>query len=233
MGFTGSLTKMKITAYEIGNFKSPVGDFTVLINPEHYTQTYKISYSDIQAPGSSGGSPNFCKVPSQTVEFELIFDGTGVVGSQLPGVVPYTADGVADQLKKFKELVYDFEGEIHSPKYLELAWGTFLFTCRLTALTLTYTLFKPDGTPLRARAKTTFISYNDETELALSANKSSPDLSHVLTVKAGDTLPLICYDIYGSSAYYFQVARVNGLSDFRNLVAGTHLLFPPLGDAAA
>ena len=233
MGFTGSLTKMKIIAYEIGNFKRPVGDFTVMINPEKYTQTYSVEYNDIQAQGSSGGSPKFNKVPSQIVNFELIFDGTGVVGSQIPGVVPYTDDGVEDQLKAFKKLVYDFDGTIHSPKYLELVWGSFLFTCRLTSVTLTYTLFKPDGTPLRARAQTTFISYNDEVELALSANKSSPDLSHVRTVKAGDTLPLMCDQIYGSSAYYLKVAHINGLSDFRNLVVGKQLLFPPLGEPAA
>lgn len=233
MGFTGNLTKMKIIAYQIGSFKTPVGDYTVMINPEKYSQTYQISYNDVQAPGSSGGSPIFNKVPSQSVTFELIFDGTGVVGSQIPGVLPYTDDGVADQLKAFKKLVYDFDGKIHSPKYLELVWGTFLFTCRLSSLVLTYTLFKPDGTPLRARAQTTFISYSDEKELALSADKSSPDLSHVLTVKAGDTLPLMCNGIYGSSAHYLKVAQINGLSDFRDLVVGTRLLFPPLGDAAA
>jgi nucleoid-associated protein YgaU len=64
------------------------------------------------------------------------------------------------------------------------------------------------------------------------ANKTSPDLSHILTVRAGDILPLMCFDVYGSSAYYPQVARVNGLTEFRQLTPGTQLLFPPLGAAA-
>jgi nucleoid-associated protein YgaU len=103
-----------------------------------------------------------------------------------------------------------------------------LFKSRLTKLDFTYSLFKPDGTPLRARAAVTFVGYTDEVELAKQANKTSPDLSHVLTVKGGDTLPLMCYQIYGTSAYYLQVAKVNQLINFRSLVVGSQLLFPPL-----
>jgi hypothetical protein len=42
----------------------------------------------------------------------------------------------------------------------------------------------------------------------------------------------MCNSIYGSSAYYIEVARANGLTDFRDLVVGSQLLFPPLRDAA-
>ena len=48
------------------------------------------------------------------------------------------------------------------------------------------------------------------------------------TVKAGDELPLITYDIYGDPHYYLEVARANKLTDFRNLRAGTTLHFPPV-----
>ena len=66
----------------------------------------------------------------------------------------------------------------------------------------------------------------------MRANKSSPDLSHVVTVKAGDTLPLLCYDIYGSSNPYIKVAAVNGLTDFRDLQPGQQLMFPVMQSTA-
>lgn len=231
MGFSGSLEKMQITAYSQKNFTGKVGEFSVYINPEKYSHSYEICYNDVQAQGSPGGEPVFNKTPSDKVEFELVFDGTGVVPTPVPGVVPYGGDGITSQIDEFKYLVFTYNSKSHSPNYLILAWGRLLFKCRLESLSITYTLFKPDGTPLRARAHATFIGFNDEAELALKANKSSPDLSHVLTVVAGDTLPLMCYGVYGSSAYYTQVARVNGLTDFRNIPAGTQLIFPPLGDA--
>lgn len=234
MGFSGNLEKMKITAYVNSDFTSQVGEvFSVYINPEKYSHSYKICYNDVQAQGSNGGSPEFNRIPSEEVKFELVFDGTGVVPSAIPGVIPFTGDGIAAQILAFKNLVFRFNGKIHSPNYLKIVWGKFIFPCRMSALTINYTLFKPDGTPLRARANATFIKFNNERTLALEANQNSPDLSHILTVKAGDTLPLMCYTVYGSSAYYPQVAKVNGLTDFRNLVVGTQIVFPPFEGAIA
>ena len=52
--------------------------------------------------------------------------------------------------------------------------------------------------------------------------------SHRVLVKEGDTLPLLCHEIYGDAWYGPQVARFNHLADFRRLVPGTQLHFPPL-----
>lgn len=231
MGFTGSLEKMKIFAYKKSNFTESAGQYTVYINPEKYSRTYTICYNDVRAQGSPGGSPKFNKIPSEEIKFELIFDGTGVVPSPIPGVVPFTADGITKQISDFTEKVFKYQGGIHSPNYLILRWATLTFWCRLLSLTINYTMFKPDGTPLRARADATFVEFKNEQQLALEASDSSPDLSHVVTVLTGDTLPLMCYRIYGTSVYYPQVARVNGLTDFRNLTVGQQLLFPPLQGA--
>jgi hypothetical protein len=226
------LVKMKIAAWTDNRFQDEAGAMEVMINPEKYTHQYRIEYTDPQAQGSNGGSPKFRKIPSEEVQFELIFDATGVVPPG-KGEAQSPADGVTGKIRQFRSLISRFDGRIHSPKFVTLTWGTFLFKGRLSSLDLTYTLFRPDGTPLRAHASTRFIGYQSEEELAKEANKSSPDLSHLVTVKAGDTLPLLCDRIYGSSAYYVQVARANGLTDFRRIAPGTRLLFPPLGDAAA
>jgi hypothetical protein len=231
MGFLGGLEKMKIQAFRKENFTDSAGEESVYINPEKYSHSYKICWSNVQAQGSSGYSSKFNKMGPEKVEFELVFDGTGVVPGKIPGASLFLEDGITKQIARFKDLIFTYQGSIHSPNFLKIAWGKFTFQCRLESLNFTYTLFKPDGTPLRARANATFIEYKSEEELALEANKTSPDLSHVLTVKAGDILPLMCFQIYGSSAYYVQVARVNGLTDFRNLGVGTQLLFPPLGEA--
>jgi hypothetical protein len=232
MSFSGSLEKLLVEAYDDSKFKRKAGELKVWINPEKYTHAYSICYNDRQAQGSNGGSPTFNKVPSDRVAFELVFDGTGVIPTAIPGVLPYTGDGVAKQVEEFKTLVFSYAGNIHSPRYLRLTWGTMLFNCRLKELSLSYTLFKPDGTPLRARADVSFVGYTDEEELAKKAKKSSPDLTHVVTVKAGDTLPLLCWQLYGSSDPYISVARFNRLTGFRELKVGTQLVFPPLEDAA-
>lgn len=220
------LEKMTVKAYSDSKFTRQVGaDFQVSINPEKYARAYQVGYKDRQAQGSNGPSPIFNKYTSDTVSFELVFDGTGVV----PGALPGLPSPVEQQLVSFKTLAYAYNGDIHRPNFLALSWGTLFFKCVLKSLAVNYTLFTPDGKPLRARANASFLGFNDEVELALKADKKSADLTHVRKARAGDTLPLMCFDIYGSSSYYTQVARVNGLVDFRNLVPGTQLKFPPLG----
>jgi hypothetical protein len=40
----------------------------------------------------------------------------------------------------------------------------------------------------------------------------------------------MCQQIYGDPRYYLQVARFNGLKNYRRLAVGQELLFPPLKD---
>lgn len=232
MGFTGSLEKMTIQAFEKSDFTKQVGEFQVHINPASYKHDYKICYSDSQGQGSNGPSPKFNRISQDKVSFDIVFDGTGVIPSAIPGVLPFTGDGISEQIAAFKGLVFNYNGNIHSPNYLKISWGSLLFRSRLTALGIKYTLFKPDGTPLRATASVSLQGFNDEVDLALKANRSSPDLSHAIVVRTGETLPLLCYRIYGDSSYYLEVARANGLTDVRHLVPGTKLLFPPLRSAS-
>lgn len=233
MAFSGSLERMVVIAYKNKEFSQKVGEFPVTLNPGSYSHLYEIYYNNVQAQGSPEGSPVYNRTPSDTVTFQLVFDGTGVVPSALPGVVPFMADGITKQIAKFKTLVFTYSGNIHSPNYLILSWGTLLFRCRLYNFKVSYTLFKPDGTPLRARVDVTVKGYNDEDAIALRANKTSPDLSHLVTVKAGDTLPLMCYGVYGSSLPYIKIADVNGLTDFRDLQPGQQLLFPAMQSTAS
>ena len=114
----------------------------VLINPEEYTHKYSIVHNDANAPGASGTSQEFNRMGPETVSFTIWFDRSGVV----PGFPRYSeTTSLAQQIKLFKELVFTYQGETHSPSYLMLTWGTLVFRCRLTSLDLTYTMFRPDG----------------------------------------------------------------------------------------
>ena len=235
------LAKLKIEAYTDRRFKdeAPVPSVVVPINPAKYTRNGAIQYTDPKPAGAAGGSPVFGRMARETVSFELVFDATGAVPAPASGGTASGGQrgkrkatnldqGVAGQIKNLKMVAYAYNSKTHEPHYLRLTWGTFSFKCRLKTLDLTYTLFAPDGAPLRARAAATFVGYTDEYILQAMMNKSSPDLTHVLTVQAGDTLPLMCHRVYGHSRYYGQVAEANGLTGFRDLQPGMQLVFPPL-----
>jgi hypothetical protein len=223
-------TKMKITAYSDQNFNTKVpgasNPFTVWMNPQSYSYQKGVSYNDRQAQGSPGPSPAFNRVAQEDVSFELMFDATGA--GPPPSGQTDLSSGVTDGITQFTTLMATVNGKVHSPNYLILSWAQLQFQCVLSSLKIDYTLFRPDGTPLRAKVSVSFKSFTSETQLAKQANTNSPDLTHVVTVWAGDTLPLLCHEIYGDSGFYLKVAAFNELVTFRTLVPGTQLLFPPL-----
>jgi hypothetical protein len=234
----GALQKMKLVAYSDINFKNkvPKAEYEVLINPESYSLSYGSETNDITGQGSSESIRSFNKRPAQTMTFRFLFDGTGVIkkgdegllsGLAIPGKPAAKRDVVAD-FNTFKEVVYCYDGDTHSPRYVQLQWGPLIYNCQLTTMTVNFKLFKPDGTPIRAEADCTFQSAIDQEKLSAIEGRKSPDLSHVRTVKEGDTLSLLCYREYGDSKYYYQVAQFNGLTNFKQLTPGMKLVFPPV-----
>jgi hypothetical protein len=195
--------------------------FEVMLNPSAYSRDLAIDYNQTRALGQHGGEPKFSSYRPETVRFELVLDGTGVTGTP--------ATDVKTQVRKLEAVVYCYDGSQHEPDPVRVLWGSLVLFGRLTSLSINYTLFKPSGEPLRAKATLSLRGFMSAEEESLRANRSSPDLTHHVVVQAGDTLPLLCHRIYQDCAYYPEVARINGLDGFRDLVPGTRLYFPPLG----
>jgi hypothetical protein len=229
----GGLERMQVIAFSDASFATRTGSaFTVWINPASYTYDTKVCYTDRQAPGSNGASPEFNRIGQDSVSFELVFDTTGIVPPPVAGT-PLPPKGVATLIAAFRDLVLTVNGKIHRPNYVMLSWAQLQFQCVLTQMKVAYTLFQPNGTPLRAKVSCTFLGFSSEKELAQEAQLQSPDVSHLVTVRAGDTLPGLCANIYGTSLYYLRVAAFNGLTSFRRLAPGTQLVFPPLSGPGA
>ncbi len=221
----GELIKLNITPCKLDGEQIKVDPdggkpFSVMINPSDYTHTHSIKYNLKETLGQPGAEPKFSATNAETVSFKIVLDGTGVVAGQY--------DSVKEQITKLKEVVYTYEGEIHQPSYVRLLWGSLIFFGCLESLKVQYTLFKPSGEPLRAVLDFSFNGFMSMEEKALRANKSSPDLSHIVEVQAGDTLPLLCNRIYKDCSYYAEVAKVNNIVNFRSLEPGMKLHFPPL-----
>lgn len=208
--------------------------FEATLNPASYQHALSISYSKDAEPGSGAANrkalgqtaveSRFSSVNAEKVSFDLVLDGTGVIkkdGSKVPDVKA--------EIEQLKNIVYRYVGDKHEPSVVKLSWGELnTFYGRMESMSVDYTLFQPNGQPLRAKIKLGFISFMTQVESALRANRSSPDLSHLVEVRDGDTLPLLCQRIYNDCGRYLEVARINKLANFRDLQPGTRLRFPPL-----
>lgn len=229
MAETGKLEKMLILAFsdsqkaESGGLAEADDSFEALINPETYTQEYKLKFSESgQGHGTSGKQLKYEYTQPEEMTFEFLFDNTGIIDGK-------PRESIVDDLKAFKQVLIEYKGDSHEPRHFKLVWGqNSIFKGRATEVSITYKMFKSDGTPIRAIAKVKFKSSIEEQKRAARENKSSPDLTHLRKVKRGDTLPQLCYTIYGDPRYYIQVATINGLANFRSLSPGSELIFPPL-----
>jgi hypothetical protein len=249
----GKLEKMTIRAYQDQPdpeqppvpSDDPADTYVVQVNPKSYSLNHLLNYTDRHGQGNSSRDAIFANSEPTTLEFDFLFDGTGVVPKPselgdvpLVGAIASALAGggeydVMDEVKKFTDVVYKYQGGIHRPRKLLLIWGTLEFSCALTSLSFQFTLFKPDGTPLRAVAKAKFREAETDAQRELRENNSSPDLTHLREVKEGDTLPLIAHRIYGDAGLYLEVARVNKLVAFRRLEAGSRLSLPPVAKGPA
>ncbi|RMA58870.1 CIS tube protein [Ulvibacter antarcticus] len=223
---TGLLKKLTIKAYKDDTFNELIADgkFTSLLNPENYAFNYKVEYSEAQGIGTSATQPKFIRSLPQDLSLEFLFDHTGV----MKGLKNPLGDGIIGEIEKFKRIVFDYNGEQHKPNYVMIGWGSLLFKGVLADMSIEFKLFAPDGTPLRAIAKTNFKGSVEDDLRVAKENNSSPDLTHIRTVQEGDSLPLMTFRIYGDSKYYLQVAKANNISNFRKLKTGQEIIFPPI-----
>jgi LysM repeat protein len=203
-----------------------------MFNPESFSMTHKNVLEKLrQGINTSGRTARYSHSKSDTLSLDLVFDGTAVSDMGISALLEMGALSVSDQIKGFLEACFYMDGKIHEPKFLKINWGDGPlkdFECRLESVDIDYTSFEKSGTPLRAKLKTKFVEDIDPEKRNKKDRKSSPDLSHSRVVKPGDTLPLLCKEIYGSSGHYLRVAQANDLDDFRNLIPGQQIKFPPV-----
>jgi len=238
---SGELKKMKIKAKD-----QPGLEYAALINPETYTVRQGVVYNPAPPPqGNIGKDQQWNYTPPPTLQFDFLFDSTGVIPKPLDGIAGALSNipiagaiagalsgakkyDILEEITNFKKVVYDYDSANHSPRIVQLIWGTLFFEGTLTSLQFNFKLFQSDGTPIRVVATAAFAGTIEDDLQEARKKSNSPDLTHIIKVKSGDTLPLMTYKIYGDSAYYLEIARVNHLTNFRNLTPGDKIKFPPL-----
>jgi len=219
---SGKINKLTFMGFIDEKFKKPLyaPPYSVMINPESFKRGLSIAYDEKQPPGADSSSGKIKNVKQETYSFEFIVDGTGVADS--------IKEPVCSNIERFLLVVYSYNSDSHRTPYVMIEYCGNIMRCVLKSLDINYTLFNPDGTPLRAKISCSFNSVMSPLLSAIIKDKRSPDLSHTHFMKEDETLIALANDIYNSNLYYIDVAEKNHLNNFRKIKQGTEIYFPPL-----
>jgi nucleoid-associated protein YgaU len=237
--------RLKITPLiysEDGQVEKRLPEIPVMFNPESYSISKTVSWGP-QANSSGEGAKTERKLNAPKITFggggsrqltvELFYDVTQ--NSERAGANRNPLPDVREETNKIVILTRITRGESGSeepPKVCRVSWGEaptdsdFPFEGVITSLTQKFTLFAPDGRPLRANLNVTFLEFLPPEK---DKRKTDPELtSHI--VRRGDTLSRIAAKVYGDPAKWRSIATANRLSDPRQLdtLIGQRLTIPKL-----
>jgi nucleoid-associated protein YgaU len=103
------------------------------------------------------------------------------------------------------------------------------FRCVMDSIKQKFTLFSPDGVPLRATLTVSLRQYKTLNDQLEELNLSSPDRTHAHVVAQTDSLAAIAHRYYERPAQWRAIADHNSIDDPRRLNPGRLLEVPRLG----
>jgi nucleoid-associated protein YgaU len=113
-----------------------------------------------------------------------------------------------------------------SPVLVVFQWGRITsFPAFVTNVDARYTLFAPDGTPIRATCTVSLEEMPTQSEKT-NPTSGAPAVRKVHTVVAGDTLASVAYAEYGDPALWRPLAAYNEIDDPMRPPRGARLLLP-------
>ncbi len=206
-------------------------------NPTEVTFDKSAQIAEIAIPGLDSPILQFVRGQTETLSLELFFDTTegGTAGDGVRSVT--------EETDPFYQLI-KIDPATHAPPILEVSWGENMpgskltdqwtsqsaefFQCVVESVQRRFTLFSPEGTPLRATLSVKLKEYKTLKEQVDQIPFESTDRTHSRVVQGGETLSGIAGEVYDDPAQWRAIARHNGIVDPAELAPGMVLEIPPL-----
>ena len=219
MGAGGELAPAMITnleTYEV---------IRCMFRPKEYTFRKSNTWTQGQSTGRNVPQLEFSGGNPATLNMELFFD---------------TYELGVDVRLEFTNRLWNFmkisptkinprtgKGE---PPRVEFRWGAaWSFKAVITEMTQRFTLFLPNGMPVRAVVTVVFQQVEDPGYFAFQNPTSHGLAGHkIRVVREGDVIDWIAFEEYGDATLWRRVADANGLDNPLRLQPGQALLIPPL-----
>ena len=229
---------LKATFQKVNSDGSLGKPIEVKFNPTEYTLNKGAQIAEVTIPGLDSPILQFVRGQTETLSLDLFFDTTefGMDDAALP---------VTNLTDQFYQLV-KIDGKTHAPPICFFCWGSNFpgqrsyasmgggsqqrhgFKCVVESVRQRFTLFSPQGLPLRATLTVSLKEYKTLSEQIDEINKHSADHSQTRVVQTGETLSQIANKVYEDPAQWRAIADQNAILDPLTLRPGTILEIPAL-----
>lgn len=193
-------------------------EFSVLFNPAQIVLDKSVHWAKVPTAERDAAESQFTHATPYSLTLDLFFD------------TYEKREDVREHTKQVAAMV-TVDGHLHRPPRCKLAWGSNNFNgiqWILQKLNQRFTLFLPDGKPVRATLGCSFQQWRSAEEEAKEVKLSSPDVAKTRIVRRGETLSSIAAEEYNDPALWRPIAELNGIHNPRRVAPGQVLAIPPL-----
>jgi len=192
-----------------------IDSIEVLFNPTQYSVDKSVEYGEVALPGMDTPVSQFVSGDAESLSMDLLVD------------TYESGDDVGDHIEELDRLV-SVDGERHAPPICKFVWGDLSFTAIVESLKKEFTLFMPDGRPVRATVSLSLKRYETVTKQLESEPRSSADRTKFRRVTGDQSLWAIAAAEYGDPGEWRRIADANDITDPRSVAAGTELVVPSI-----
>lgn len=198
---------------------------TCMFNPTDYTFSKSVTWSEAKDRGANIPVLEFTGGESAILTLKLFFDTTDT-GEDVRS--KYT-NALWELAMVNKDKIDSKTGKGRPPNVC-FEWGNaWSFEAVVTSISTNFTLFREDGTPIRASVDVTLKQVKDPGKFPAQNPTSGGAAGHKRhIVQQSETLDYIAAREYGSAEHWRHIAEANGIDDPMRVQPGSVLALPPL-----
>jgi nucleoid-associated protein YgaU len=203
-------------------------DITAQFNPEKYTHNKSVQFAEVAIPGLDAPVVQFVRGQAEKITLDLFFDTTE------HGIAEDARD-VRDKTGSVYKLA-KVNGDTHAPLRCRLEWGEgkHLFWvgagkspwCVVESVNEEFTLFSPQGMPLRAKLTVTFREALTIADQLQETPRHSSDRTKFYVMRRGETLSHIAFSHFQDPGDWRVIAEANQIANPRLVQPGLRLTIP-------